>query len=32
VKGHSDDATNIRVDELAVAAMQPYKGTKLAAR
>jgi ribonuclease HI len=25
VKGHADDPTNIRVDELAVAAMQPFK-------
>jgi ribonuclease HI len=25
VKGHATDATNIRVDELAVAAMQPFK-------
>ena len=25
VKGHADDATNIRVDELAVAAMKPFK-------
>ena len=25
VKGHADDPINIRVDELAVAAMQPFK-------
>ncbi|WP_262030260.1 ribonuclease HI [Microvirga sp. Mcv34] len=25
VKGHADDPTNIRVDELAVAAMKPFK-------
>ena len=25
VKGHADDPTNIRVDELAVAAMRPFK-------
>jgi ribonuclease HI len=25
VKGHADDPTNIRVDALAVAAMQPFK-------
>jgi ribonuclease HI len=25
VKGHATDATNIRVDQLAVAAMQPFK-------
>lgn len=25
VKGHADDPVNIRVDELAVAAMQPFK-------
>jgi ribonuclease HI len=25
VKGHADDPINIRVDELAVAAMQPYR-------
>ncbi|MGO4573478.1 ribonuclease HI [Microvirga sp. 2TAF3] len=25
VKGHADDPTNIRVDELAVAALQPFK-------
>ncbi|MCB8820356.1 ribonuclease HI [Microvirga rosea] len=25
VKGHADDPTNIRVDQLAVAAMQPFK-------
>ncbi|GEO13055.1 ribonuclease HI [Microvirga aerophila] len=26
VKGHADDPINIRVDELAVAAMRPFKG------
>jgi ribonuclease HI len=31
VKGHANDATNIRVDELAVAAMQPFKAKKGAA-
>ena len=25
VKGHADDPMNVRVDELAVAAMQPYR-------
>jgi ribonuclease HI len=25
VKGHADDPTNIRVDELAVAAMKPFR-------
>jgi ribonuclease HI len=25
VKGHADDPVNIRVDELAVAAMKPFK-------
>jgi ribonuclease HI len=28
VKGHADDPTNHRVDELAVAAMQPFKAAR----
>jgi ribonuclease HI len=32
VKGHADDAVNNRVDELAVAAMQPFKKGGSAAR
>ncbi|WP_112663281.1 ribonuclease HI [Microvirga flavescens] len=28
VKGHADDPMNIRVDELAVAALQPFKNGK----
>lgn len=26
VKGHANDPTNVRVDQLAVAALQPFKG------
>jgi ribonuclease HI len=32
VRGHADDLMNIRVDALAVAAMQPYRSPRRAAR
>jgi ribonuclease HI len=32
VRGHADDPMNIRVDALAVAAMQPYRSPRRAAR